>query len=691
MRSVIVLAIGLFATTASAQLIQDADRVEATMVATSGRADGMPLIEERLNIAIDGQHATTTLTQVYENRTGLVNEGRYRLRAGLGSHVDGFAYWNGEQKIVGEVFEKQIANQVYDRVTQRRRDPGLLEQDGEGAFAFKVSPIQDKEKKRIELRWTKWLDREATKVRYRAPVMRPDAEIVITVAGSVKDVTSPTHKLHVEKTASGVRLRSDGGLASRKTGELVVEWTVDAEAWTPVAYVQKGTDKADGWFAAALAAPNVDDKQVAAKDVTIVIDRSGSMTGDAMEHARVAAANMIKRLDARDRINIISFSDEVDPLFAAPQTLDADTRKRAVEFAERLRPGGGTDIALALRTAISSQDRKEARPRVVIFMTDGQSEAEQALDAAKADTGDTRVFTLGLGKEVNRPLLQRIAAVKRGRFVYVDSPQSLDAEVGKLAASIAKPVFVNVSIDVQGAQGVRIYPRTIPDLFAMDELLVTGRLKGSGTAKIVFKGTLDGKQVSFSRSIDIDKAPARPWVGRLWAHARIDHLQEELALKTGDAAELKTELLDLALAYNVVTPYTAFLAIPESELGEMRGTLEAARARKAKIIADNADVAALKEANRDAGPLNDPSYGATASPDPAPAPPQARTMASVDEDYDTDGKADDEESEGGPSPLRADRQVKGRGCAGCATQSTDRAGLLLLLAIVALVLRRRRR
>jgi Ca-activated chloride channel family protein len=478
-------------------------------------------------------------------------------------------------------------------------------------------------------------------------------------------------------------------LPSRKTGELVVEWTVDASEWQPVAYVQKGTDKADGWFAAALAAPNVDDNKVAAKDVTIVIDRSGSMTGDAMEHARVAAANMIKRLDARDRINIISFSDEVDPLFSAPQTLDADTRKRAVEFAERLRPGGGTDIALALRTAISSQDRKESRPRVVIFMTDGQSEAEQALEAAKSDTGDTRVFTLGLGKEVNRPLLQRIAAVKRGRFVYVDSPQSLDAEVGKLAASIAKPVLVNVSVDVQGAQGVRVYPRTIPDLFAMDELLVTGQLKGSGTAKIVFKGTLDGKQVSFSRSVDIAKAPARPWVGRLWAHARIDHLQEELALKTGDTAELKTELLDLALAYNVVTPYTAFLAIPESELGEMRGTLEAARARKAKIIADNADVAALKEANQAAGPLNDPSYGATAAPDPMPAP--EREMASVDEDYDTDGTADDEESEGGPSPLRAERQVKGRGCAGCATQSTDRAGLLLLLAIVALVLRRRRR
>lgn len=674
MRAVIVLAIGLFATSAYAQLIQE-DRIEAVMVTNGG--GNLPLIEERVNIAIDGQHAATTLTQVYQNRTGAQAEGRYRLRAGLGSHVDGFAYWNGEQKIVGEVFEKQVAHQVYDGVTQRRRDPGLLEQDGEGAFAFKVFPIASNEKKRIELRWTKWLARNAQTVRYRAPLMRADAEVVITIAGAVKAVTSTTHKLHVEKTGSGVRLRSDGALPSRKTGELVIEWTVDEPAWQPVAFVQKGSDKADGWFAAALAAPNVDDKQVAAKDVTIVIDRSGSMTGDAMQHARVAAANMIKRLDARDRINIISFSDEVDPLFSAPQTLDAETRERAVAFAERLRPGGGTDIALALRTAINAQDRKAERPRVVIFMTDGQSEAEQALEAAKADTGDTRVFTLGLGKEVNRHLLQRIAASKRGRFIYVDSPASLDPEVAKLAASIAKPVLVNVSVEIEGATGARIYPRTIPDLFAMDELLVTGRLKGTGTAKIIFKGTLDGKAVSFSRSLDVAKAPPRPWVGRLWAHARIDHIQEELALKgAADQPELKTELLDLALAYNVVTPYTAFLAIPESELGDMRGTLEAARARKAKIIADNADVAALEDANQDAAgtSLANGAY--------APSP----ELASVDP-ADDGGEMDEEE---GGDPVRASSEVRAKGCAGCAARSTDSASLVLLLALVALVLRRRR-
>ncbi len=112
------------------------DRVEALMLASDGSQ--LPVHEERLTIDIAGEYATTTMRQTYFNGSSSRIEGNYRLRLGSGSHVDGLAYWNGEQKIVGEVFEKQLAHQVYDSVTARRRDPGLLE--AEGSFAFKAFP-----------------------------------------------------------------------------------------------------------------------------------------------------------------------------------------------------------------------------------------------------------------------------------------------------------------------------------------------------------------------------------------------------------------------------------------------------------------------------------------------------------------------------------------------------------------------
>ncbi len=650
--------------TAQAQLIQEP--VEAQMIAT-GRSDPMPVVEERLNVTIDGQHATTTLLQVYQNNTGAQTEGTYRLRAGMDAHVEGFAYWNGEQKIVGEVFEKGTARQVYENVTRRRRDPGLLEQDGEGAFTFRVFPIEAKEKKRVELTWTKWLDRRTKTVRYHVPVTRADANIVIAISGAVKNLKSPTHRFHTEKTTDGVRLRSEGG---RTTGELVLTWEVDEPDWQPSVFVQPG-GKHDGWFAMSLAAPDTGAKNVAAKDVTIVIDRSGSMAGDAIEHARRAAADMIGILDSKDRVNVISFSDEVDPLFKTPQELDEETRGRALRFAERLKEGGGTDIALALRTAIGAQDREQGRPRVIVFITDGQSDAKLALDAANADTGDVRLFTLGLGAQVNRPLLERLANLKRGRFTYVDRASQIESEVGKLAASIAKPLLVDVSVEVDGAQAVRLYPRSLGDLFAEDELLVTGRLRGTGTAKFTIKGRLGGKAVAFTRSVDLGKAPNRPWVGRLWAQARVQHLLEELSLgnQTGETKEMENEVIELALAYNFVTPYTSFLAIPESELGNMKGTVEAARERKRKIMADNPDVAGLDKADRD-------------DEDDARAPRRGLATAA-----DAPGDIDEEGSE--YAPLASTSEVRRHGCAGCTTGSPQSAGLILLVAL--LVLRRRRR
>jgi MYXO-CTERM domain-containing protein len=205
-------------------------------------------------------------------------------------------------------------------------------------------------------------------------------------------------------------------------------------------------------------------------------------------------------------------------------------------------------------------------------------------------------------------------------------------------------------------------------------LLITGRVRGSGAAKFTIKGRLAGKAVSFTRSVELAKAPSRPWVGRLWAQSRVQHLLEEISLGTKDA-EMTNEVTELALAYNFVTPYTSFLAIPESELGNMKGTVEAARERKKKIMADNPDVAELDEGERD---LRRARFSRADSDDDVSAAPREL------------GVAEEEDAlVGTGSPLAASSEVRKRGCAGCSTGSSANAGLLLVIAL--LVLRRRRR
>jgi len=472
-----------------------------------------------------------------------------------------------------------------------------------------------------------------------------------------------------------------------RPGEVVLEWDAVEPDWTPSAYVHHpGGDPAsgeaassrmarerealDGWFALSLAAPDLPASAVTAKDVTLVIDRSGSMQGEPIEQAKAAAIDMIRRLDAADRVNVVSFSDEVDPLFKAPQLLDADTRARAIGFVERLHEGGGTDIALALGTAIASQDRAAARPRVVVFMTDGQSDVERAMTAARTDTGDVRLFTLGLGKDVNSHLLSRLAAGKRGRFVHIEQASSIQTEVGRLAAQIARPLLVDVSVEVDGVQAVRLYPRSLPDLFAQDQLLVSGRFRTNGaaarTARFTIRGKLAGAPVAYTRTVELGAAPPRPWVGRLWAQARVAHLLEEMSLGAKQP-ELQDEVVELALAYNFVTPYTAFLAIPESELGNQASTVAAARERKRHILANNPDAEALDAPKAD-------RYLAVR--DIAPGAPR-ETAARDDED----GEA-----------LPASRRVgRAHGCAGCASSGGAAPGLAALAVLGLLVRPRRRR
>src|SRR5690348_637718 len=154
----------------------------------------------RVRIEIEHQYATTVLEQEFENTTDARLEGRYVLRT-AGASVEGFAYWNGEEKIVGEVFEKQAARNLYESVSGLRRDPGLLEQTGEGSFAFRVFPIEPRERKRIEIRFGQRLARIGNLMQYRLTLGGGESDVALDVrdANPIVQVDSSSHQLAVER------------------------------------------------------------------------------------------------------------------------------------------------------------------------------------------------------------------------------------------------------------------------------------------------------------------------------------------------------------------------------------------------------------------------------------------------------------------------------------------------------------
>lgn len=576
------LAVLLLPSVAAAQAF-----LEAANPTSEEPAQPLPMVSEQLTIKIDRQFAESTLTQTFLNKTNDQLEGRYQLMLGEGARVSGFSYWNGSKKIVGEVFEKEVAAEIYGEITGIGRDPGLFEQVGEGAFAFRVFPITAREEKKVEVKFGRYLARQGDHFEYRLPLGATDAAIDLAIADDrdVLAVDSPTHAL--TKTATGY--------TARGKGDLVINVRVKEQPLTVRARLHKDAGQ-DAYVLLSMTAPDDASAKVAPKDITLVIDHSGSMQGDPMAQALAAADKVLDRLRPEDRVNVIQFDDSVDQLYATPQPVTDAVRAEAKAYVAKITSDGGTEIAMALGKALAAQT-KDDRPDVILFMTDGQSDAQAALKVARGDVGDARVFTIGLGSGVEKPLLSRLAAEKRGRFTFIPDTNAVQQAVVDVFERIDHPVMLDLA--VAGAQ--RIYPRTLPDLARGEELVVAARMPKDGD--LVVSALIDGKRVERTLHVALPASERRPWVGRQWAGARVEDLLQEIALN-GETEELKNEAIELALSYNLVTPYTSFLALPEEELTDATAqTLADARARKKAIQAAHKDAVAL---SRDDMPPGDP-------------------------------------------------------------------------------------
>jgi len=667
----------------------------------AGNAFALPIVDEQLNVDIDGQYASTRLRQTFHNLSGDRVEGLYSLRAGPGAKADGFAYWNGEQKIVGEVFERGVARQVYQNVTRRRRDPGLLEETGDGVFSFAVSPIAPGERKRVEVSYGQWLPRHVATVELHAPVTRKDSDVTVTIwdGRELRDITSPTHQLDVQRLSNGRYLvRTHKAMGAGDPSELVLHYQIADKAWTPAGYAHRDKEQ-DAYFTLTLAAPELSASAAMAKDVTLVIDRSGSMAGEAIRQAREACIDIVKRLRSDDRLNIILFDHTVEKLYPEPKPVTEAIRRQAIEYLQMMEDGGATDLAMALEQALASQASGN-RPRVVLFFTDGQSDVPSVLTAMQADKRDVRVFTVGFGSDVNKALLSRLAARKRGRFTYISAASNIEREVSTLYRQIDAPVLVDVSLEASGGTIARIYPPTLPDLFVDDELRISGRLHASGPVTFTIKGKQGGR--SFSRSVRLAATAElkRPWVARQWAGARVDDLLDEIALGSG-GTEIQNEVVDLALAYNFATPYTAFLAIPESELDwQSAHQLASARAYKAELFRRKPDAARVAGGNASGSPVADSGDDGNLHEMAARrrAPHQERELA------DNDSYGGDEQESSLQQPVKQaklgrrtqnvglDRKGSG-GCLSCSVAGSGDRTLAALIVVGAMLIgfRRRRR
>jgi Ca-activated chloride channel family protein len=293
------------------------------------------------------------------------------------------------------------------------------------------------------------------------------------------------------------------------------------------------------------------------------------MVGDKIQQAKDALKYCIKSLSEEDRFNLITFSGEARPFKASLQEVTPPTREEALKFVEAIEARGGTNIDEALQMALGMQDTKSGRPFITVFMTDGlPTIGEQNPDAILKNvqvknTNNTRIFTFGVGYDVNTHLLDKIAEFTKGAREYIAPQDNIEVKVSNFYDKIAYPVLANVMLNIDGIEVYDRYPRQLSDLFRGSQLVLFGRYKGEGNKLITLAGTVNDKP----RKLEYEATFASTnettdFIPVLWATSKIGFLLDEIRLH-GENQEVKNEIVRLSKEFGIMTPYTAWLVVED--------------------------------------------------------------------------------------------------------------------------------
>jgi Ca-activated chloride channel family protein len=566
--------------TASADGLIVVDNPPASVPGHFGFAP-LQVLYHRVNVTVTGLVAITEVDQEFYNASSQRLEGTYVFPIPVGAHIDRFSMDVGGTLVDGELLPADKAKSLYEDIVRKARDPALLEYAGRGAFTLRIFPIEPQSGKRIKIRYTQLLSADSGTVEYlytlgtekfsSIPVSEVSVKMTIDGTEPLKSVYSPTHDVEVKR--QGER-RAVIGWEARNAWpdtdfKVIFSRTPNPLGLDFMANKQSGQD---GYFV-LLASPGMTEEKdvLAPKDICFVLDTSGSMAGPKIAQAKKALRFCLENLASRDRFQVVRFSTEVEPLFQGLVPADKDHVNRAEKFVDGLSAMGGTAIADALDEALALRGADD-RPYMVIFLTDGVptvgETSEDAIVSRVTHAGRaTRIFSFGIGADVNAHLLDRIASETRAESQYVLPEEDIEVKVSSFFSKVSQPVFsdLTMSFSNPSVHVTQVLPTALPDLFNGETVVIFGRYSGSGAGAVTISGQFNGTKRKFTADLDFPAVQTEnDFVPRLWATRRVGWLLDEIRLH-GESSELRDEVILLARQFGIITPYTASLILDDEE------------------------------------------------------------------------------------------------------------------------------
>lgn len=556
-------------------------RAAGLLLADGGFGGRLEIETHDVEVTVNNGVAVTRVTQVFRNTENRPVEALYSFPVPRGASVSNFSMWINGKEMVGEVLEKRRAREIYESYKRTRKDPGLLEQVDYKTFEMRIFPIAPGVRQRVELTYYQELSIDHDQATYWYPlatVTRGPADgetagrfsmnVDIRSAIPVVSLVSPSHP----QAFVGVRHGQDHYQASLELADgslaedVVLHFGLERPR-TGLDLVTSRRSGEDGYFLLTLSAGKQLKATEAGMDYVFVQDISGSMGDDGkLLLSKNSVSAFIEGLAPTDRFEVMTFNVQPNALYGTLKSADAEARRQAAEFMHAQQARGGTVLA----PAVTSAYRYGTADRTlnVVILSDGMTEQKERrtlLQLIRERPRNARVFCIGVGNEVNRPLLEQLAEDSGGLAAFVSRGDDFIRQAAAFRRKLMHPVVTELQIDFKGMHVYDLEPQELPNLFHGSPVRIYGRYSGSGEATVTVTGDIRGTVMQQSTPLLFPATDNdNPEIERMWAWKRIDGLLKH-ADRTGSRSAVIDEVIRLGEDYSIVTEYTSFLVLENDQ------------------------------------------------------------------------------------------------------------------------------
>lgn len=577
-----------------------------------------PALSTSVQINISGAAVHTLVTQSFSNQSPHWVEGIYSYPLPTGAAVNSLRMKIGDREIIGKIQERKQAEKTYAKAKASGRKASLVKSHRPNLFTTKLANLGPNESVEISIEYFTELPLSAGTQQYRFPMVvgpryvttTPSSvealahttefalqnepheggqniptlptdlpaiptissqdvrynslslEVNLNLGVSLEALSSLYHEVHIQRTGGtdySIRL-ADGPVVPNR--DFVLEFSPLQNSNPQTALLsEKKNGFQYGLF--LIMPPKANKTKKLPREVTFIVDRSGSMGGTSIVQAKAALIHALDELSSEDRFNIVSFNNNNEALFPTIVAASDGNLNRAKAFVAQLHASGGTEMMGALKTAFNAEGSSE-HVQQFVFITDGNVSNEASLfNFIENNLGRLRLFTIGIGSAPNQYFLEHAATAGRGLHTFIGDTSEIQSRMHELFAKLKQPMLRDIEI-IDESGTLEFWPQVLPDLYADEPIVIAFRTKSS-TANLKLSGKLPSQH--WRATVSLDGGQQRQGLAELWAKRKITYLMNEYRRNVSEPEKQKSfrqDIVDTALTHHLVSKFTSLVAVEKT-------------------------------------------------------------------------------------------------------------------------------